>query len=219
MGAALGWVAPSGGATTTLLLRHGDSRLSPEHRFSGVGDVELSEAGVLQAKSAARRLRSHGGVDAVVSSPLRRARQTATIVGAELGLPVAVEDGLRENDFGSWEGLTLAEIRDRWPAECSAWMSDPHRAAPGGESLADTASRAERSHRELLRRYAGSTVVVVSHITPIKALVRVALQAPLSVLYRLYLGSACLTEIAWYGDGLAVIRCLNDTSHLPGTAT
>src|ERR1700734_1341791 len=82
----LGWDNPTADPTTTVLLRHGDTRLSPEHRFSGLRDLPLSASGLRQARAAARRLAAGAPIDAVVSSPLRRAAATAAIAADELGL-------------------------------------------------------------------------------------------------------------------------------------
>src|SRR5215469_3742728 len=110
-----GWDNPAAETTTTVLLRHGDTQLSPEHRFSGLRDVPLSASGTRQAKAAACRLAAGGPIDAVVSSPLQRAVATAAIAAGELGLTTVIDDDLRETDFGDWDGFTLAEIQERWP--------------------------------------------------------------------------------------------------------
>ena len=211
----LGWDNPTADPTTTILLRHGDTQLSPEHRFSGLSDLPLSTSGTRQAHAAARRLATGVPVDAVVSSPLRRAVATAAIAADELGLSSVIDDDLRETDFGDWDGFTLAEIQQRWPAAAAAWRRDPEQAPSGGESFAETARRVNRACDRLLRDHGGQTVLVVSHITPIKILLCRALGAPLGTLYRLYLGSACINEIQWHGDGFAAVHCVNDTSHLP----
>jgi len=211
----LGWDNPTAVPTTTILLRHGDTQLSPEHRFSGLRDVPLSADGTRQAQAAACSLATGAPIDVVVSSPLQRAVATAVIAAGELGLTAVIDDDLRETDFGDWEGLTLAEIQQRWPAAAAAWRRDPEQAPPGGESFTDVACRVNRACDRLLRDYGSKTVLVVSHITPIKVLLCRALGVPLGTLYRLYLGSACINEIRWHGHGFATVHCVNDTSHLP----
>jgi broad specificity phosphatase PhoE len=211
----LGWDNPTTPPTTTILLRHGDTLLSPEHRFSGQRDVPLSANGTRQARAAACRLTTGAPIDAVVSSPLQRAAGTAAIAAGELGLTVVIDDDLCETDFGEWEGFTLAEIQQRWPAAAAVWRRDPEQAPPGGESFAAAAHRVNRACDRLLRDHSGQTVLVVSHITPIKILLCQALGVPLGTLYRLYLGSACINEIQWHGRGFAVVHRVNDTSHLP----
>jgi broad specificity phosphatase PhoE len=211
----LGWDNPSADPTTTILLRHGDTRLSSEHRFSGMGDHPLSAIGTKQAQAAACRLATGAPIDAVISSPLQRAVATAAIAAAELGLTASVDDDLRETNFGAWDGLTLAEIQARWPVAAAAWRRDPQQAPPGGESFADTAHRVNRACDRLLRDHGGQTVLVVSHVTPIKILLCRALVVPLGTLYRLYLGSTSINEIQWHDRGFAAVHRVNDTCHLP----
>ncbi|MFG2221920.1 bifunctional RNase H/acid phosphatase [Streptomyces sp. NPDC048644] len=215
---AAGWGAPDLGAPATFaLLRHGETALTPEKRFSGSGgtDPELSPAGLRQAEAAATALAARGTIQAVVSSPLRRCRQTAGTVAARLGLDVRVEDGLRETDFGAWEGLTFAEVRERHPEDLDAWLGSA-KAAPtgGGESFAAVARRVAVARDKLIARYAGRTVLVVTHVTPIKTLVRLALGAPPESLFKMELSAASLSAVAYYADGNASLRLLNDTSHL-----
>lgn len=205
---------PTTAPTTMLLLRHGQTVLSLEKRFSGVGEQPLTEYGLAQAAAAAARLAATGAT-AVVTSPLRRARQTADLVAAALGLEVAVEPGLRETDFGDWEGYTFAEVKDKWPRELDAWLADPAVAPPFGESFDATTTRIRQARDRVLGAYGGQKVVLVSHVTPIKTLLRLALDAPPSALYRMHLDLACLSEVQWFADGPAVVRSMNDTAHVP----
>ena len=209
-----GWGPAKGQPTITLLLRHGQTPLSTERRFAGIGDIELTETGVRQAKLAGERLAARGGVDVILTSPLRRAQQTTAEVAAAIGAEVVADDDLRETDFGAWEGLTFAEAQQRWPDEVTAWLSDPEVAPPGGESFAAVGIRVRRAQARLLDRYAGNTVLVVSHVTPIKTLLTEALLAPPAAMYRIYLDVGALNEIHWFSDGPAVVRSLNDTGHL-----
>lgn len=211
----LGWAPPSGEPTTLLLLRHGETAMSTEKRFSGRGDVALTSRGVEQARAVAARLASYGEVAGVVSSPLRRATETASVVASVLGIDVVVDDGLAETDFGAWEGSTFAEVRSRWPAEMQAWLDDVSVAPPGGESFVSTFARVAAARSRLTSSYPGGRVVVVSHVTPIKALVREALGAPAQALYRMHLDPGSLTTVDWYADGPAVVTGFNDVSHLP----
>jgi probable phosphoglycerate mutase len=203
-------------AVTTVLLRHGQTPLSPERRFAGTGDIPLTPLGVEQARAAAARLAARGGVDLIVTSPLRRARLTAAEVAAATGAPVQAEDGLRETDFGKWEGLSFAEAAGQWPAEMTAWLADPAVAPPGGESLASTAQRVGAALDALVAAHPGRTIVIVSHVNPIKLLVVRALLATPAALHRMQLDVASLSEIDWWGDGTAVLRSFNDTAHLHG---
>ena len=196
-----------------MLLRHGQTPMSVQKRYAGRSDPPLTEAGVQQAAAAAKRLAS-AGFGVIVTSPLLRTVQTAQAVAAVTGTAVVTDDGFRETDFGAWEGLTFAEVRERWPAELSAWLADPDIAPPGGESFTDVSARVTAALDRLLAARAGQTVLIVSHVTPIKTLVAAALLAPPAALYRMHLDVAALCEIDWYADGPAVLRSFNDTSHL-----
>ncbi|MGH3305699.1 MAG: histidine phosphatase family protein [Streptosporangiaceae bacterium] len=213
--AAGGWRRAQGSATTTLLLRHGQTAMSVEGRFAGRGDIPLTSTGARQAIAAADRL-AGCGVDLVVSSPLSRARDTAQAVVDAAGAPMIVEDDLAETDFGAWEGLTFAAVMARWPGQLSAWQGDADVAPPGGESFAAVASRVNGALDRLLASNLGQTIVVVSHVTPIKTLVCRALLAPPPAMFRMHLDVASLCEATWFADGPALIRSLNDTAHLRG---
>ena len=215
-----GWAAPTRRATTVLLLRHGETPLSIEKRFAGVGDAALTERGVAQAEAAAAHLarwaESHGGIQAVVSSPLKRTRATADAVARAVGVEVTEDPGLAETDFGEWEGMTFAEVREQAPHLLKAWLGDPEVAPPGGESFASVARRVAAARTRLLERHPEQTVVAVSHVTPIKTLLRQALSAPPEALYRMHLDVACLSRIDYYADGPSVVHSLNETAHLTG---
>ncbi|MFE2587162.1 bifunctional RNase H/acid phosphatase, partial [Streptomyces sp. NPDC059378] len=215
---APGWApADMGAPATFVLLRHGETPLTPQKRFSGSGgtDPSLSAAGREQAERVAAALLRRGTIQAIVASPLARTRETAAVVAARLGLDVTIDDGLRETDFGAWEGLTFGEVRERHPQDLDAWLADPE-AAPsgGGESFAATAVRIAATRDRLVAAHAGRTVLLVSHVTPIKTLLRLALGAPPESLFRMELSAASLSAVAYYADGNASVRLFNDTSHL-----
>ncbi|GII76371.1 bifunctional RNase H/acid phosphatase [Sphaerisporangium rufum] len=210
-----GWMGPATTATTLLLLRHGETPLSVERRFSGTGDPELTPKGVAQAEAAAARLaRPPYRIDVIVSSPLRRALATAEAVAGRAGLKVAVDEDLREVAFGEWEGHTFTEIQRRWPGELAAWLADPSVAPPGGESFEQAASRIEQARERLLLDHRGKTVLAVSHVTPIKLFLRFALLAPAASLYRMHLDIGSLCAIDYFPDGPELVRAFNDTAHL-----
>ncbi|WP_406241284.1 bifunctional RNase H/acid phosphatase [Streptomyces anulatus] len=214
-----GWgSAPDLGAPATLvLLRHGETALTPEKRFSGSGgtDPELSATGRGQAERAAGHFAALGTVQEIVSSPLRRCRETAAAVAGRLGLDVRIDEGLRETDFGAWEGLTFGEVRERYADDLTAWLASPDTAPTGGgESFAEVAERVAAARDRIVARSAGRTVLLVTHVTPIKTLVRLALGAPPEALFRMELSAASISTVAHYADGNASVRLLNDTSHL-----
>ena len=211
---AAGGAQARGQATTTLLLRHGATPLSAERRFAGRGDIPLTDDGRRQAAAAAARLRERGGIDVIVTSPLRRARRTAEAVAEASGAPLVVDDDLVEADFGTWEGLSFAEASAKSPEEMTAWLGSADAAPPGGESFADVARRVLRALDRLLEAYPERTVVLVSHVTPIKTLLCRALLAPPAALFRIHLDVASLSRVDWFADGPALVRSMNDTAHL-----
>ncbi|MGO9160841.1 MAG: bifunctional RNase H/acid phosphatase [Streptosporangiaceae bacterium] len=209
-----GWGPPQGQATTTLLLRHGETPLSAERRFAGRTDIPLTDAGRRQAAAAARRLAARGGIEVIVTSPLRRAMRTAEIAAKAIGAPLVVEDDLTETDFGKWDGMSFAEAAEQWPDEMSAWLAGADAAPPGGESFAATARRVLGTLDRVLAEHRGKTLLLVSHVTPIKTMACRALLAPPAALFRMHLSVASLCEIDWFADGPALVRSLNDTGHL-----
>ncbi|MGI8678896.1 MAG: bifunctional RNase H/acid phosphatase [Jatrophihabitans sp.] len=206
------WVPPVGPPTRLVLVRHGSTVHSAQRRFSGRNDLPLDEGGRRQAAALARR--SFGEVAAVVSSPLRRAVETAEMIAAPLGLTVTVVDDLIETDFGVWEGLTFAEASAGHPDELGAFMASVDAAAPGGESFAAVGRRVRRGREEVVAAHPDQTVVVVTHVTPIKTLIRFALDAPPSAMFRLHLDTASVSVVDYFADANSSVRLVNDISHL-----
>lgn len=205
----LGWRGSMhGDPTTVILLRHGVTAHTQRKLFSGTGreDPPLVDEGVEQARRAAAWIAERGGADAIVASPLLRTRQTAAQVAERLGKPVDIEEGFAEAGFGDWDGFSFAEVMKRWPAEMDSWLSSTAVPPPGGESFDDVAKRVEAARDRLVQTYAGRTVVVVSHVTPIKLMVRLALGSDMSVIHRMELSPASITTIAWWPDGTPSLR-------------
>jgi broad specificity phosphatase PhoE/ribonuclease HI len=207
------WSPPSTGSPLRMVVvRHGETAYTAEKRYSGRGDIPLSEAGREQAARAAARVRAVAPqLAAVVSSPLKRCLETAAALG---DLPIHVEDDLIECDFGEWEGLTYAEVRARYGPEQDRWLASTAVAPPGGESFQQVAMRVRRVVRRLQERYEGREIAVVSHVTPIKLLLRDALAASDSFLFRLYLDPAGLSVVDSWPDGGVAVRSVNETAHL-----
>lgn len=209
-----GWTGAVGTPTRLLLLRHGQTPLSIERRYSGRGNPPLTEFGRDQAAAAALRVGARGGVAAVVSSPLGRARETATAAADALNLPVTVHQDLTETDFGAWEGLTFAEAAERDPDLHRRWLGDTSVRPPGGESFDEVRERIAKVRDDLVSEYGGANVLVVSHVTPIKTFLQFALDSGPSLLFRLHLDLASLSIAEFYPDGGSSVRLVNDTSHL-----
>ena len=212
------WAPPASlaDATRMILVRHGETAMTREGRYSGRGDIPLSDEGQAQAMAAGGRVAGISrDVAAVVTSPLQRCVRTAEIIAAELGgADVTVLPELIECDFGDWEGLTFAEVQERWPAELSAWLESPAVAPPGGESFDAVAERARAAVGTVLKAYPGSVVVVVSHVSPIKLILRDVLAATDGFLHRLFLDAAGVSTVDVWPDGGVAVRSVNETAHL-----
>jgi ribonuclease H / adenosylcobalamin/alpha-ribazole phosphatase len=210
--ASASWTGQRGSPTRLLLLRHGQTALSVHRRYSGRGNPELTELGLAQVASVAKGIRGVEGAERTVaafSSPLRRALQTAEPVAAELSVPVTEHDGLVETDFGDWEGLTFAEAAARDPDLHRRWLGDETVRPPGGESFAEVGVRVAALRDQLLAEYPGQTLLLVSHVTPIKLMLRLALGVGASMLYRLHLDLASLSIAEFYPDGGCSVRLAN----------
>jgi len=209
-----GWTGARGAPTQFLLLRHGQTELSVERRYSGRGNPALTELGRRQADAAAQFIGERGGIAAVITSPLQRAYDTAEAAAKALGLDVNIDADLIETDFGGWEGLTFAEAAERDPELHRRWLRKTSVAPPDGESFDAAAERVGRARARIISEHPGETVLVVSHVTPIKTLLRLALDAGPSILYRLHLDLASLSIAEFYPDGAASVRLVNQTAYL-----
>jgi broad specificity phosphatase PhoE/ribonuclease HI len=212
------WAPPSSteDATRLVLVRHGETAFTQQGRYSGRGDVPLSDEGHAQAMAAAGRVAGLSrDVTVVLTSPLSRCVRTAELIAAGVGGPtVTVVPDLIECDFGDWEGLTFGEVRERWPEEMNAWLGSTSVAPPGGESFQAVAKRVRGVMATLLSSYPASTVVVVSHVTPIKLILRDALAAGDAFLHRLFLDAAGVSTMDAWPDGGIAVRSVNETAHL-----
>lgn len=200
---ARGW-GPPGTPTTVVLVRHGVTPHTVEKRFSGglaSANPGLSDDGRDQVRAVADWLAPLAErVDAVVASPVRRTMESAEILAARLGQEVAVEPGFAEMEFGSWDGMTFAEVGEQRPEELKQWLGSLDVAPGGGESFRTVQARVLTALEALLSAHAGRTVVVVSHVTPIKTIVAHAVDAPLEAVFRMELTPASVTVVSWYGD-------------------
>ncbi|MEV4275806.1 bifunctional RNase H/acid phosphatase [Actinoplanes xinjiangensis] len=212
------WAPPASlaEATRIILVRHGETPLTSQGRYSGRGDVPLTDEGEAQAMAAAGRVAGISrDIAAVLSSPLSRCTRTAQLIADEAGgLPVTIMDDLIECDFGAWEAKTFAEVQERWPAEMSAWLASTSVAPPGGESFQAVAKRVRAALATVLSAYPGKVVVLVSHVSPIKLILRDALAAGDAFLHRLFLDAAGVSTMDVWPDGNIAVRSVNETAHL-----
>lgn len=214
------WMAEQGPVTRFILVRHGQTAMSVAKQYSGHADPELTEFGRKQALAAAQAL-ADTPVDAIVCSPLKRCQQTAQAIARSVrpagadkdALEVETVAGLIEVDFGLWEGKTFAEAHAADGELHGQWLEDASVACPGDESLQQVHRRVRKTRQELQEKYAGKTVVVVSHVNPIKSFIRQSLDAGPVTFNRLFLDLASIS-IAEFWDGGSMLRGFNDVGHL-----
>lgn len=200
--------------TRLYLVRHGATQLTAENRFSGAENVHLSDEGRAQVEHLARRL-SDDKLEAVYCSPLDRTRETAALLAAPHKLTPISKDGLREISHGRWEGLTRAEVEEKFGDEYAAWEADPFTFAPeGGESGLSVLARALPLIREIVLAHEGKNVLVVSH----KATLRLLISSLLGFDARGYRdrldqAPACLNILDFKDTVRARLMLFNDISH------
>ncbi|MDP2289101.1 MAG: bifunctional RNase H/acid phosphatase [Actinomycetota bacterium] len=207
--------------TTAVLVRHGATQFSLEKRFSGKGgaDPGLAPIGEAQARAAAQELASRIQFDLVVSSPLLRTRQTAAILAGELAKDLVIMDDIAECAFGEWDGLTFEDVQTRWPDELRQWLDSVDFAPPGGESFTQVHARVAHARNELLYSYPGKNILVVSHVSPIKLMVALTIDAPVESVYRMELRPCSISTTTWYPDGNNSLYGFAESSHLRGVDT
>jgi len=195
-----------------ILVRHGETRFNREEVFRGTVDVALSPHGLAQADALARAL-GRTPLEAVYSSPLSRAVQTARAVAEERGLAASLVDGFTDMHFGPWEGLPLKEVQRRFPREFRLWMRTPHLFRPrGGERLAGVRRRAVKALREVAHRHRGA-VLVVTHRVVTKLLILWVLGQGAQEFWSVRQDTACINRFS-LERGRRILTLMNDTCHL-----
>lgn len=190
-----------------MIARHGQTSLNAEGRLAGRLDVGLTALGERQAAALAAAVHAIGHPDLVVASPLIRARETAAAIGH-----ATVDERWTELDYGEFDGRLLSEV----PSELwDTWRSDAGFAPPGGESLSALGRRVRESCVELAARAGRDLVVVVTHVSPIKAAAAWALGVGDEVAWRMFVAPGSLTRIG-VADGGPSLRSFNEAAHLAG---
>ncbi|MEX2270633.1 MAG: histidine phosphatase family protein [Vicinamibacterales bacterium] len=196
------------------LIRHGQTEFSRENRFCGTSDPPLTGAGAAMAEAFARAYASVKW-DAIYTSPMLRSRQTADAIARLTGVQATVEDGLKEIAYGEWEGLTVDDVKARWPGAYAYWAADvASRGAPGGETAFHVAARAMRVVEAIRTRHETGNVLIVSH----KATLRIITCALLGLDVRLFRERiaqpvAAVTMFV-LENGTAKLAILGDRTHL-----
>jgi probable phosphoglycerate mutase len=211
--------------TTVVLVRHGRTHLTESKRISGSGGENpgLSDLGRNDAHQAAKALAQIGNagpwahlppISAIVASPIQRTLDTANIISNELSLGVTQNSDIAEISFGDWDGHTNEEAASKWPDEWAAWRGSWTVSPPNGESLQDFDARVQRGRREILAANHGKTVVVVSHVMPIRGFIKASLDANAPAYWRPQISPCSITIIRFWGDQASELITLNSTAHL-----
>jgi len=202
-------------STRLILVRHGQTEANREFRYIGVRDDALTEHGQAQARELAEAL-SMLPIAAIYSSPRQRAYHTASPIAARHGLTVKVMDALCEGDFGTWEGLSRAEVLARSTQDAErllAWEHDTTVAPPGGESLDAMHRRVSAAVENLVQAHSDQTIVLVSHVGPIKVVLCAALAVPILSAFRIFLDPGTISVVDWRQTA-PVVRLVNSHIHL-----
>lgn len=197
-------------ATRLIAVRHGETAWNRVSRIQGHTDIPLNEAGHWQARQVGDAVAAEG-VDAIYSSDLQRAADTARAIGQATGVAVQLDAGLRERHFGELEGLTHDEITTRWPDDARRWRGrDPEYGPQGGETLKDFHARCVAALTRLAQRHPGQTVVLVAHGGVLDCFYRAANGVDLSVPRSWTIGNATINRLLYSPDGLTMIGWADD---------
>ena len=195
--------------TTILLVRHGQTPSTGKILPGRAAGLHLAETGVAQARKAAERIGELKQVDALYTSPLERARETAAPIAKITGQRARVERGLLECEFGEWTGAKLSDLRKK--PEWDAVQRHPSGFRfPSGESFTEMQTRMTSALDRLAAAHRGETIVAVSHADPIKAAVAQALGTHLDLFQRIVISTCSVTAVA-YGKGTPVVLTVNST--------
>jgi len=195
-----------------LLVRHGQTEWNEKEIFRGRKDLPLDDIGVRQAKAVAERVFPLR-VRRIYTSPLKRALETAKIIGAKAGIDCEIKEDLIDFDFGAWEGLPSEKVREKFPEIYEKWLNTPHTITiPGGENLALVRDRVERTLEEVLANSCDD-VAIVSHRIVCKIMICALLSLDNSYFWRIRqdLGAISIFECQ---KGVTVLSALNDICHL-----
>ena len=199
--------------TRIIAIRHGETTWNVDSRIQGHLDIPLSATGRQQAERLAGALRDEP-ITAIYASDLARAWETAQYIGQANGLPVIREIGLRERDFGDFEGKTFAEIELLLPEQSVRWRKrDPQFAPQGGETLTDLRSRVTEAAERLAARHPGEQIALVGHGGVMDVLYRAATRLDIQAPRTWTLGNAAINRLLWTPGGFALVGWA-DTQHL-----
>lgn len=199
--------------TRIIAIRHGETAWNVDTRIQGHLDIPLNDMGIWQAQCAAKAL-AQEPIQAIYTSDLRRASQTAEAIGQAAGVPAVAHAGLRERAFGRFQGHTFAQIEANHPEDALRWRQrDPHWRPEGGESLLALRERIQQTVEELARAHSGGLIVLVAHGGVMDVLYRQATHLELQAPRTWVLANAALNRLLWSPEGLSLVGW-GDTHHL-----
>ena len=201
--------------TFIYMVRHGETILTPDRKFSGVGKLNppLTEEGRQQARKVAAEI-AKIKPDVLISSPLQRTRDTAEEIAKATGLKPIYDEAWYECSFGQWDGLSVDEVKLKWPSEYTSWISSSAFTPPGGESYDDLAARIEPAFDALAEKYPAQKVVVVTHNGVIKQLASLVLEGNPNSLFHIDVSPCSISSFSiWPSDGLRAVRSINERGH------
>ena len=202
-------------ATRILAIRHGQTEWNADGRIQGHTDIALDALGQWQAERLAQAL-ADDDLQAIYSSDLMRACQTAAPLAGRKGLALRVDPGLRERGFGEFEGLRFVQIEQRWPEQAAAWRRrDPDFGARGGEVLRDFRSRVVAAVTRLALAHRGQSIALVTHGGVLDLLYREATRLALDAPRSWQLSNAGVNRLLHSGEGLVLVGW-GDVAHLEG---
>ncbi len=196
------------------LIRHGETDWNADGRIQGHSDIELNSRGLEQARRLAARMPDEGNFAAIYASPLKRAYKTAEMIGSALELPITRDPRLLERSLGQLEGLTMGDIREKYPDVHRAWTEGGHRPhIPGEESREAFVKRVQSFLTDVRAKHSDGRVVAITHGGTINMLLLVALDLDIERPLPFYIDNASINVIQW-GERGARLRVLNDAYHL-----
>ncbi|MEK6647896.1 MAG: histidine phosphatase family protein [Actinomycetota bacterium] len=202
--------------TMIYFVRHGETILTPDRKFSGSGEPNppLTDEGQAQAVAVAAEV-AKLTPEVLIASPLLRTTQTAQAIAAAVDLPIIFDEVWFECSFGAWDGMSVDEVRQAYPKEYQAWLSSSAYAPPQGESYDALGWRIDEALNDLVALYPGQRIVVVTHNGPIKQAIRLAIGGSPESIFHIDVAPCSISAISiWPSDSLRALRAANERGHL-----
>ena len=183
--------------TSVIYVRHGKTDFPTDRIYcDNKEDPPLNAEGIVQAQAAANLIKAHHPIDVIYASPSSRTRMTASEIAQDAKVPIIEEQDLRERHFGTWDGLYFKEIAQNHPYEYQLWRQDPvHYTPEGGETISELLQRVTSALGEMIQNNLGKTILVVSHVGPIRVCLTDAMKIPTAFYRQLRIDYGALTRV------------------------